>query len=119
MSVTNILRQKYPSHYFSGLIKGQLDDSQTKLFAYSILSVNQPEFEYLLPVVARVGYGYEQTDTDPKKYTIDNFDGTYSYKDLEQLIQEGVFKFVGIRFSGILHESEWYLREHYTFFQLH
>ena len=98
MTIPEILSLKYPAVFVSGFREGNFDESGTKLYAYSILNVKEPEFEEISSSIT-TGYSYIWHDENHEQYVIDNGDGTYTSKHLEQLVQEEIFKFLAIKFS--------------------
>ncbi|HYJ39132.1 MAG TPA: hypothetical protein VEV87_10965, partial [Chitinophagaceae bacterium] len=115
MTIPEILSFKFTPAQLSGFKKGYFDPSGTKFVAYSVLPLKTQDIEHELSSLQ--SYGYDHSGNYEKTFTIDNGDGTFSYKELSQLIEEGVFTWVAIKFYGVLYEGDWYSRKEVTFYE--
>ena len=113
MTIPEILSLKFSPLLISGFRKGNFDETGTKFYAYSIFNVKGAEYEEISSFIT--SYGYIWPDNNQERYVIDNGDGTYAYKDLEQLLREEIFKFLAIQFHGILYKNDWYIKKTWIF----
>ena len=114
MTVLEILRQKYSYAFLKGFKKGWFGPEGIKLFAYSILPTNDEHFNVEVPSIQGYSYSYPTGTTDDT-FRIYNEEGCYTYKELSQLIDEGVFKWSSIKFYGMQYREEWYLSNQFSF----
>ncbi len=114
MSIQEILETKYPSAFLTGFRNGWLDPSNTKLFAYSVMPAQEEAFRgYLFSIK---GYSYDAPSITHESLTISLEGGCYSCKELDQLIDEGAFKWCCIKFYGIFFQDQWCLTTNYVFY---
>ena len=115
MSIIQILTSKFPSSLLSTFRNGWFDDSQSKLYAYSVSDARAEEFQFYVPSIS--GYGYVGPSTDDVRLIIPVDENSYQFKELPQLIEEGVFNWVAIEFFGVEYEGDWYCKPSFTFYE--
>lgn len=109
MTVLEILQPRLDPLQLKGFRKGCFNDQKDKFFAYSILSVHDKNYDFLNNMfLDNQAHGHRVVG-DERKYNVYNQDGTYRGKTVEELIKENIFKFVSLRFYGVLFEEEWFI----------
>jgi hypothetical protein len=112
MNVREILKQHYPSEYVKAYKKGWFDESQSKLYAYGVVLAGADDFSANLHFIS--GYSYLGVTND-EVFRIYGDDGCFQYKELPQIVEEGIFKWCCIKFYGIFFEGYWFLKKEYMF----
>ena len=116
MTVLEILQRRLDPVQLKGFKKGLFDETGEKLFAYTILSTKDEDFDWLyLQFLRDRGYSHSSSPEDEEKYKIYNPDGTYSYKGVEQLVEEKIFKFTSLLFYGTQFQGEWFIFYEHSF----
>lgn len=88
--------------------KGRFSKEKDKLFAFAVLSVQDPKYKDLYNWFLK-DKGFSFTIRDEKRYNNYREDGSYSSKGPEQLVEEGIFQFVSLQFYGVSFDNDWYI----------
>ena len=115
MTIPEILSLKYSPELLSGFKYGMFDENGSKFFGYSVVSLEAEQTAcefYNLD-----SYSQAHSNSNQKDYTIDNGDGTFYKKTLQELIEEQIFKSASIEFYGIFYEDEWFVKKNVMFFE--
>ncbi|HSZ85641.1 MAG TPA: hypothetical protein VK787_06400, partial [Puia sp.] len=64
------------------------------------------------------GYStHQKNNTDDEKYRSYNDNGSYSLKDLKQLVAESIIKHIVFTFYGIFYKNDWYIIDEFSCFE--
>ena len=113
--IESILKPRIEPDLFEGYYAGEFNAEQNKLFAATLVNIstiNYDKFEYLHLILN--GHSISCCDEEKlKKYITPN---SWQYKSIRECIEEGVYKYFSISFTGILFENEWFILKALTFF---
>ncbi len=115
MQVIEILQSKFPSCLLSGFKKGWFDNSDTSLYGYSIFRANDEDFRWYLASIS--GYGFASPDMGDDRLRIPADENCFTYKELPQLVEEGIFNWCSVEFFGALYQNDWYCIPQFTFYE--
>jgi hypothetical protein len=120
MNILQILETRFNSVLLKELQEGYVDETETKFMAYSIHSLNKDDFEdfYNFYLHNHTGYStHQKNNTDDEKYRSYNDNGSYSLKDLKQLVAESIIKHIVFTFYGIFYKNDWYIIDEFSCFE--
>ena len=110
MNALEILNTRFSKLELKGFRKGYFDATGTKIMAYTLLPVIDPDYEDLIVFILKDGgHSYVLKSADDTRDRIDLGNGTYSLKGYAQMVKEGLFHFVRMWFYGAFYENEWYI----------
>lgn len=106
--VFSILERNLPSYMIKDYTNGIINEDKNMLYGFSFTNVN-PERCHDYPHVSQIG-GYSSWGVDEEDCRIYSADGrSYQYKDINQCLQEGVYKAFSIGFYGYLFNNRWFV----------
>lgn len=106
--VFSILERNVPNYFLKDYINGILNEEENMFYAFSVTDVN-PERHNDYPHISQMG-GYSSWGVDEEDCQIYSEDGnSYQYKDVNQCLQEGIFKAFSISFYGCLFNNRWFV----------
>lgn len=112
MTVLQILAARFGKLQIKGFRDGYFDDSGTKLIAFTLLPVNDEDYEDLYNFhLHNKGHLMQLKEPDDRRTRNDLGDGTYTSKSIGELITDDYLKYVSIFFTGILYNNEWFISD--------
>jgi hypothetical protein len=98
----------------AGLYSAIFNENKNKFFAFTYVKINRDEYENASYYLGRLdGYSSYADDEKIRKYITPN---SWQSKSIDERIEEGIYTSYGIRFTGILHNEEWYINSNLTYF---